>query len=73
MQHPRFALRAVRKRGRSIAGLGLRRDMLGRFSVGLSPAEAPVDHGFVCPSVGHLISLGEAALKGLEVAVRHVA
>ncbi len=31
MQHPRFALRAVRKRGKSIAGLVLRRDMLGRF------------------------------------------
>jgi hypothetical protein len=31
MQHPRFALRAVRKRGKSIAGLPLRRDMLGRF------------------------------------------
>lgn len=31
MQHPRFALRAVRKRGKSIAVLTLRRDMLGRF------------------------------------------
>lgn len=31
MEHPRFALRAVRKRGQSIAALIPRRDMLGRF------------------------------------------
>jgi hypothetical protein len=31
MQHPRFALRAVRKRGKSITGLPLRRDMLRLF------------------------------------------
>ena len=31
MQHPRFALRAVRKRGQSIAALVFSRDMLTRF------------------------------------------
>lgn len=39
MQHPRFALRAVRKRGKSIAGLPSRRDMLGRFF--LSDSRSP--------------------------------
>jgi hypothetical protein len=40
MQHPRFALRAVRKRGKSIAALTLRRDMLGRFFCRILPIVA---------------------------------
>ena len=42
MQHPRFALRAVRKRGKSITGLGLRRDMLGRIFCRFKPSGGPV-------------------------------
>lgn len=37
MQHPRFALRAVRKRGQSIAAPAISRDMLRRFFYRIVP------------------------------------
>ncbi|MCQ4322532.1 hypothetical protein [Stutzerimonas stutzeri] len=65
MQHPRFALRAVRKRGKSITGLALCRDMLGPFLSGFRTAEALPSPRVVCPVPAHLILAGGAALKGL--------
>ena len=50
MQHPRFALRAVRKRGKSIAGLAVRRDMLRWFFRRINPAQALIVASCAWPS-----------------------
>lgn len=63
MQHPRFALRAVRKRGKSIAGLAVRRDMLRWFFRRINPAQALIVASCAWPPAEHLILPGAAALK----------
>ena len=74
MQHPRFALRAVRKRGKSITGLGLRRDMLGRFFCRFKPSGGR-DFSRPCPLVALALDIaGRARIeRGCGCCAQHVA